>query len=101
MLVLRPRRADEGGTTTGGLVEWIWRFRSSSVGYDEMTGVPMTKTYKRSHILLKTTTAVAQPSRKPMPVERETPNPAPEKDYSRKRPPFTDDEENDPEIEDE
>jgi len=34
-----------------------------------------------------------------MPAERETPNPAPEKDYTRKRPPFTDDEEIDPDIE--
>ena len=41
------------------------------------------------------------PSANPMPPEQETPNPAPDKDYSRDRAPFTDDEENDPEIEDE
>jgi hypothetical protein len=39
--------------------------------------------------------------RKPMPPERETLNPAPDKDYSDKEQPFTDGEENDPEIDDE
>ncbi len=41
------------------------------------------------------------PGRKPMPAEQETPNPAPDKDYSDKEQPFTDGEENDPEIDDE
>ena len=41
----------------------------------------------------------ARPS--PMPVERETPNPLPDKYHSNEHYPFTDDEENDPESEDE
>jgi len=53
---------------------------------------------ERSNILWKTTSG-GPPARKPIPAERETPNPAPEKDYTRKRPPFTDDEEIDPDIE--
>jgi hypothetical protein len=40
------------------------------------------------------------PTRGPMPGERETLNPAPDKDYSREQP-STEGEENDPEIEDE
>ena len=42
-----------------------------------------------------------RPTRKPMPAEQETPNPAPDKDYSDKEQPFTEGEENDPEIDDE
>jgi hypothetical protein len=40
-------------------------------------------------------------SQGPVPAERETHNPAPDKDYSDKEQPFTDGEENDPEIDDE
>jgi hypothetical protein len=36
-----------------------------------------------------------------MPFERETPNPLPDKDYSREQPPSTEGDENDPEIEEE
>jgi hypothetical protein len=42
-----------------------------------------------------------RPGQKPMPLQDETPNPAPDKDYSDKEQPFTDGEENDPEIDDE
>jgi hypothetical protein len=41
------------------------------------------------------------PSQEPMPGEQETPNPAPDKDYSDKEQPFTEGEETDPEIDDE
>ena len=59
----------------------------------------MSKADKPLNIVLKTTASGAPPARKPMPAERETANPAPDKDYTRKRAPFSDDEENDPEIE--
>ena len=39
--------------------------------------------------------------RNPMPGEQETANPAPDKDYPDKEQPFTEGEENDPEIDDE
>jgi hypothetical protein len=45
-------------------------------------------------------TSGSGPVRTPMPAERETLNPAPDKDYSREVP-STEGEENDPEVEDE
>ena len=61
----------------------------------------MTKSSNRLNIVLKATAASEPPSRKPMPAEQETPNPAPDKDCSDREQPFTDGEENDPEIDDE
>ncbi len=63
-----------------------------------------TRAVEASRVAARRADDVAQretPARKPMPGERETPNPAPDKDYTHNRQPFTDDEENDPETEDE
>ena len=57
---------------------------------------------KRWKMILKAMASGGEPpARKPMPSEHQTPNPAPDKDYSEKEQPFTEGEENDPEIDDE
>ncbi len=61
----------------------------------------MTKSDNRRNIVLKTKAASEPPSRKAMPAEQETPNPAPDKDYSDREQPLTEGEENDSAIDDE
>jgi len=63
-----------------------------------------TRAVEASRVAARRAEELAQresPGRKPMPGERETPNPVPDKDYTYNRQPFTDDEEYDPETEDE
>ena len=68
--------------------------------YMKFKGAPMTKADQRFSIVLERKSSREPPAKKPMPVEQETANPLPAKYHTGEHHPFTDDEENDPETED-
>ena len=61
----------------------------------------MIKADNRFILVLKEKAGSKPPSQEPLPGNQETPNPAPDKDYSDTQQPFTDGDEYDPEIDDE